>query len=295
MSKKDLINLEPVFRLKPQKTDDEQDAVEIKFVNYITPTDKLGDEPIQINVTEAEKKAFGANTHFMGKFNGYDITVNAYRNNITGGYLINNQNLPVCSLQFMYTKNIVVGYLFNIFIYFFIDNNKNPHLTTPNSYVGAKAYGKYVLTLDCDKELYDNMNEFLTDEKLQEYATEDVANHITLNNIQLSDDELVEMINKNVEEKREFYKMLLNGKQVTNFKTIKKFVDENLIPLYNNPHINGLIKFALDIRGKKRIKEYGGFEGEYKIPSKVLKLEDIKNNPDLVDKYLGVESDSESD
>jgi hypothetical protein len=115
MSKKDLINLEPVFRLKPQRTNDEQNSIEIKFVNYITPTDKLGDEPIQLNVTEAEKKAFGANTHFMGKFNGYDITVNAYRNNITGDYLINNKNLPVCSLQFMYTKNIVVGYLFNIF------------------------------------------------------------------------------------------------------------------------------------------------------------------------------------
>jgi hypothetical protein len=293
MSKKDLINLEPVFRLKPQRTNEEEDAVEIKFVNYITETDKLGDEPIQLNVTESEKKAFGANTHFMGKYNGYDITVNAYRNNITGGYLINNQNLPVCSLQFMYTKNIVVGYLFNIFIYFFIDNKKNPHLTTPNSYVGAKAYGKYVLTLDCDKELYDNMNQFLTDEKLQEYATEDVANHITQNNIQLSDDEIVEMIQKNVEEKKEFYKSILNGKKVTDFKTIKKFVDEHLIPLYNNPHIGGLIKFALDIRAKKRVKEYGGFEGEYKIPSKVLKLEDIKNNPDLVDKYLGIESDSD--
>ena len=40
MSKKDLINLEPVFRLKPQRTDEEQNAVEIKFVNYITSTDK---------------------------------------------------------------------------------------------------------------------------------------------------------------------------------------------------------------------------------------------------------------
>ena len=293
MSKKDLINLEPVFRLKPQRTDESDDAIEIKFVNYITPTDKLGDEPIKLEVTEAEKNAFGANTHFMGKFNGYDITVNAYRNNITGSYLINNKNLPVCSLQFMYTKNIVVGYLFNIFIYFIIDNVKNPHLSTPNSYVGAKAYGKYVLTLDCDKELYDNINEFLTDDKLQEYATEDVAHEITKNNLELTDDEMIDMIQKNIEEKREFYKTLLTGKQITNFKTIKKFVDDNLIPLYKNPHIDGLIKFALDTRAKKRIKEYGGFEGEYKIPSKVIKLEDIKNNPSLVDKYLGLESDSD--
>lgn len=294
MSKKDLINLEPVFRLKPQRTDDDdKNSVEIKFVNYITPTDKLGDEPIQLDVTEAEKKAFGANTHFMGKFNGYDITVNAYRNNITGDYLINNKNLPVCSLQFMYTKNIVVGYLFNIFIYFSLDEHKNTHLSTPNSYVGAKAFGNYILIVDCDKELVNNINEFLTDDKLQEYATEDIANHITINNLNLTDEEMIEMIQKNIEEKREFYKTLLNGKEVSNFKTIKKFVDEHLIPLYKNPHIGGLIKFAIDVRAKKRVKEYGGFEGEYKIPTKVLKLDDIKNNPDLIDKYLGIESDSD--
>ena len=293
MSKKDLINLEPVFRLKPQRTDDEKNSVEIKFVNYITPTDKLGDEPIELDVTEEEKKAFGANTHFMGKFNGYDITVNAYRNNITGSYLINNRNLPVCSLQFMYTKNIVVGYLFNIFIFFSLDSLKNTHLSTPKSYVGAKAYGNYVLVIDCDKELMDNMDNLLTDEKLQEYSTEDIANHITLNNLNLTDEDIVNMIQKDIEEKREFYKTLLTGKEVTNFKTIKKFAEDNLIPLYKNPHIGGLIKFALDVRAKKLIKEYGGFEGEYKIPSKVLNINDIKNNPDLIDKYLGVDSDSD--
>lgn len=293
MSKQDQLNLEAVFRLKPHRYDTEGKA-DIKFVNYITKTDKLGDEPIELKITEAEKKAFGSNTHFMGKINGYDITVSAYYNNIVGNYLIKNQNLPVCSLQFMYSKNIVTGYLFNIFIYFCLDPHKNLFLKDPKSYVGATVNGKYVMVLDCDPEMTQDINT-LIHSKINEYSTEDVARDITENNLELTEDELLEKINKDMEEKKTFYKSLIDGVEVKNFKNMKKFVDENLVPVYNNPHIVGLIKFALDVRAKKRIKEYGGVEGEYKIPTRSININDIKNNPELVDKYLGLDTDSDTE
>jgi len=279
----DDVSFEAVFRLKPNRTEPDEIAnCDIKFVGYISPTDKLGDEVIEIETTELEQKALGKNTHLLGKINGYDITVNVYRNNIVGNYLISNRNLPVCSLQFMYAKNIVVGYLFNIFIYFVLDPQKNVFLTSPKSYVGAKVYGKYVMILDSDKEISDNLNKL--DNKIEEYATEDIALEIGNNN--LTEEELINLINKNIEEKKEFYNMLIKGKEVNYKKNIKKFAEDNLIPIYKNKHITGLIKFALDMRAKKRIKEYGGFEGEYKIPDKVLNLNDIKKNPELIDKYL---------
>lgn len=277
------ISYEAVFRLKPNRTEpDETGNCNIKFVGYISPTDKLGDEVIEIETTELEQKALGKNTHLLGKINGYDITVNVYRNNIVGNYLISNRNLPVCSLQFMYAKNIVVGYLLNVFIYFVLDPQKNVFLTSPKSYVGARVYGKYVMILDCDKEISDNLNKL--NDKMEEYSTEDVALEIGNNN--LSEEELINLINKNIEEKKEFFDMLIKGKEVVYKKNIKKFAEDNLIPLYKNKHIISLIKFALDMRAKKRIKEYGGYDGEYKIPKKVLNLNDIKNNPELLDKYL---------
>ena len=293
MSKQEEINLEAVFRLKPHRYNTEGKA-DIKFVNYITQTDKLGDEPIELKITEDEKNAFGANTHFMGKINGYDITVNAYHNNITGAYLINNKNLPVCSLQFMYAKNIVVGYLFNIFIYFNLDPLKNVFLTTPKSYVGATVHGKYIMIIDCDPEMLSDINTLL-DKKINEYSAEEISREITEKKLDLTDDELLEKINNDIEEKKKFYKSLVDGVEVKDFKNMKKFVDDNLVPLYNNPHIIGLIKFAIDVRAKKRIKEYGAFEGEYKIPTRSININDIKNNPDLVNKYLGLDNISDSD
>ena len=288
-NKKELINVEPVFRLKPVRTDDddEYEICEIKFIDYKSPNDQLGDEPVDIETSEAEKRAFGKNTHYLGNINGYEITVNVYRNNVVGSYLIKNRNIPVCSLQFMYAKNIVIGYLFNIFIYFCLDPEKNKFLNSPKSFVNARAYGKYIMVVDSDKEVLDDMNTLLT-EKIQTYSAEDIATKMDGSQ---TDEQLIQMIQNDENEKKEFYKSLLDGKEVKFTKNMKKFIDDNLIPIYKNSHITGLIKFALDVRAKKRIKEYGAFDGIYKVPEKVLNLNDIKNNPDLVDEHLGLEKE----
>ena len=292
MSKKQQVDLEAVFRLKPNRTENQMGECDIKFVGYVSPTDKLGDEPLEIKTSDKEIKAVGKDTLLLNKINGYDITVNAYRNNIIGNYLIKNRNLPVCSLQFMYAKNIVVGYLFNVFIYFSLDAAKNHFLKNPKDYVGARVYGKYFMVIDCDQELLDGFNN-LVDNEIQKYALEDVA--LDMGNGEFSEEKMMEMIEQNMKEKREFYEMLLKGKEVSFTRNLKTMVEEYLFPIFNNKHINGLIKYALEVRAKKRVKEYGAFEGEYKIPTKVLKLEYIKNNPESVDKFVDSESDTESD
>ena len=44
------------------------------------------------------------------------------------------------------------------------------------------------------------------------------------------------------------------------------------------------------MRQLKRQKEYKLNLDEHKLPTKILKLSDYKDNPDLIDKYLGIES-----
>jgi hypothetical protein len=198
--------------------------------------------------------------------------------------------MPVCGLNFMYAKNIVVGYLFNIYVYFILDGLKNHFLKDPKSYVGAHIYGRYFIILESDGEIkYDDI-----EKKIEQYALEDVSNEITQNKLNLSEEQMLEMVQKNIEEKKIFYKKILNGYHLSSFKNIRKVFDTELIPIYKNKHINGLIKFGLEARQLKRQKEYGINYSEVKIPTKVLKLSDYKNNPDLIDKYLGIES-SESD
>jgi hypothetical protein len=298
MSKKEQVQLEAVFRLKPIKTEENSlGECEIKLAGYVSPTDKLGDEPIEIKTSEKEIKVVGKDTLLMNNINGYDITVNAYRNNIIGNFLLKNKELPVCSLQFMYSKNIVVGYLFNVYIYFKLDPKKNYFLKSPKDYVGAKVYGKYYIMIDGDKELLDNFDDLLNN-SIEKYSLEDVAKQI--GNSTYSEEHMMELLQKDIKEKRDFYEMLIKGKEVFFKKNFTKMVEEYLFPIFNNKHIIGLIKFALETRAKKRIKEYGAFDGEYKIPEKVLNVNNIKNNPESVNNYINSKdeyntSDSDSD
>lgn len=287
----DNIELTPVFRLKPNRLHEEDNTIatcQIKFVDYITPSQKLGDEPVNLNVSDKVKKMYNAHSDYICNIDKYDITVSAYRNNMTGNYMITTKIMPICSLNFMYAKNIVVGYLFNIYLYFILDGLKNYFLKDPKSYMGATIHGNYMIFLETENELkYEEL-----EKRIEKYATEDVAEEITEKNLELSETELLEMINKNIEEKKVFYKSLFNGIKINSFKTIQKIYDEYLIPIYKNKHINGLIKFALEMRQLKRQKEYGINIDEYKIPTKVLKISDYKDNPDLIDKYLGIDEDS---
>jgi hypothetical protein len=287
----DKIELIPVFRLKPNRLhpDDENQATsQIKFIDYITETQKLGDEPVDLKVPEKIKQMYNAHTDYIDNIDKYDISVSAYRTNMTGNYMISTKIMPICSLNFMYAKNIVVGYLFNIYLYFILDGLKNYFLKDPKSYVGATIYGDYMIFLETENELkYDEI-----EKRIEKYATEDVAQEITKKNLELSEIEILDMINKDIEEKKIFYKSLFNGIKINTFKTIQKIYDDYLIPIYKNKHINGLIKFGLEMRQLKRQKEYGVCIDEYKIPNKVLKISDYKDNPELIDKYLGIDEDS---
>ena len=284
---------EPVFRLKPIRNDPEDiSECYIKHVGYVTSKENLGDEVIELKTTPSEQTKYGKNIHTLGVINGHDITVRMYRNNMTGHYMINSKLLPVCSLQFMYSKSIVTGYLFNIFIYLLLDPLKNEFLKDAKSYVGARVNGKYILILDSEDELNKNINE-LYNNVCENFATEQLASELN-DNTDVSEEELLAKLKNIIEEKKTFYKSLIDGYALTHFKNINQFVEENLTPIYNNKHFIDIIKFALGERQKKRAKEYNAYDKEYKLPDKVLKINDYQNNPELIDKYLDIESD-ESD
>jgi hypothetical protein len=286
---KDMFHYEPVFRLKPVYSDAENEFVEcdIKHVGYVNQNEKFGDEMVEINTTQVEQQKYGKNIHTLGEINGYDITLRVYRNNMTGYYMCNNNLLPVCSIQFMYSKSIVTGYLFNIFIYFVLDKTKNSFLKDPKSYVGARVYGKYIMILDSENELNKNVNH-LYDIMCEKFAMEQVASENLEN---LSQDEILNRLKDIINEKKTFYKELISGKQIKYFKNMTQFVNDNLIPIYNNKHFIDVLKYAIEERNKKRAKEYKAYDKEYKIPEKIHKLTDYIDNPELIDKYLDIESD----
>ena len=76
MSKKPHVNLEAVFRLKPNRTDNDMGECDIKLAGYVSPTDKLGDEPLEIKTSDKEIKAVGKDTLLLNKINAM-VTTNA--------------------------------------------------------------------------------------------------------------------------------------------------------------------------------------------------------------------------
>lgn len=275
------LKYEPIFRLKAKQNEpDELASCEIKHVGFINQNEKLGDEPLEINSDSNNKYVMS-----LGTIDGYQITARAYRVNMTGHYMVNNNKLPLCSLQFLYSKTILSGSLFTLFVYLNLDKYKNSFLTKPQSYVGATVYGKYTLVLDTNNELKSNELRELTDIFCEKYAIEEFASQLEENQ-NLTEEQILEKIKKLTEEKKILYNQLIVGKPITHFKKITPFVKENLLDFAKSSQFIGLIKYGLHIRSKKRNEEYGAFNKEYSIPKKVFKVSEYEKNPNIVDDYI---------
>lgn len=275
------LKYEPIFRLKAKQNEpDELASCEIKHVGFINQNEKLGDEPLEINSDSNNKYVMS-----LGTIDGYQITTRAYRVNMTGHYMVNNNKLPLCSLQFLYAKTILSGSLFTLFVYLNLDKYKNSFLSKPQSYVGATVYGKYTLILDTNNELKSNELRELTDIFCEKYAIEEFASQLEENQ-NLTEEQILEKIKKLTEEKKMLYNQLIVGKPITHFKKITPFVKENLLDFAKSSQFLGLIKYGLHIRSKKRNEEYGAFNKEYSIPKKVFKVSEYEKNPDMVNDYM---------
>lgn len=288
---------EPVFKLKPKRNNpDEMPSCEIKHVGFINQNEHLGDEPLEFpekddksSTDKSSKK--GKIILSLGNIDGYNISVRAYRMNITGYYMVNNDVLPVCCLQFLYSKAILSGSLFTIFVYLKLDKFKNSFLTKPQSYVGATVYGNYVMILDTDKEITAQHLKELNDTYCEKYAVEDMA--AILKNEPLSDEEIAKKIQDDMEEKKQFYNRLFAGIKINTFRNFDTLLKDQLLKTIYSTHFPGLIKYALYIRSKKRNEQYNAYSKEYKIPKKVFKVSEYDKDHSMLDKYLG-ENNSEN-
>ena len=193
----------------------------------------------------------------------------------------------------MYKKNIVVGYLFNIFIYFELDKDSIKTLSSAKKYVGARVTGKYVVGIELGDDLLLDDNRKRLKESIEKYATEELAEELAKNNKEISELDLESLLLSSIKEKGEFFNSVLDGYEIGKFKNVRKFVNEYLLPIYKHKHLTSLIRFALDVRNKKRLKQYGGSEDPYKIPENILRYKDYKDNDAYINKHLNL-SDSDS-
>lgn len=272
-------NTEPVFRLKPVY---QNNVCEVKLVGYMDPTQKLGDEVIEIDTTENVQELHGKYVDFISKIDGYDVTACIYKNNILGNYLLKNDFLPVYSISIAYKKTLVDGYLFDIFIGFQLNEESKKLLKDPRKCHNARLYGEFKLKLYCDDEVSQNFDKVLDLVEKNIVKEPQILEKINT----MTEEEFSKFLFDELEKRKTFLKELLDGRVLEPLTSVNK-TTTFLRNIYKNNDITPFIKVALDIRQEERRKKYNATD-KYEIPQKVLNIKDIEQNPDMLDSYLGI-------
>jgi hypothetical protein len=310
-------NTQPVFRIKTERNTN--NAV-LKHVGYFIEGQHLiGDEVVDIETSHNKSDIYGKNTDYITHINGYDITVNAYKTNILGSYLLGTDKFPVYNISLMYKKNIVAGYLINIYVYFTLDeqtikglsmpctkllDDKVPHtiiknengkedvkfVKCPERYVNANVSGTYSINFELDEEIMNFVNKQI--ENSEEIAIHEVANYYTSANISIDDVDEHEL-NKRIKDTTDkiimFYRKITDGINLPSFPSEKILLNVYIKPLYNNPLFLDVLKHGVDYRDKiRRIELNGDEDFEYSIPKNVFNINDVERNPEIVDNYFNL-------
>ena len=269
----------PVFRLKPNSY---SNSSNLKLVSYMHKNENLGDEQVEFETSEDNIKLYGKNVDYVGNVMNYDITAYIFKNNIVGSYLINNSYIPVYSLSFVFAKQIVKGPLFDICIGYELDRESRNSLK-PKNMINALVNGSYTMKIVCDDEVSNSIEDFLKELPEKLILLPEIYKVVNDLPTETAENFLKRIIKDTITNYRELFK----GIKMEQFKTHTKMVEE-LRKIYKINYFNLFLEFCLKKREEKRRKEYKAVE-KYEIPKRVLNIKDVENNPEYVDKYLGLE------
>jgi hypothetical protein len=270
---------EPIFRLKPVFRNN---VCEVKLVGYMDSEQKLGDELMEFETSQEEQEVCGTNVDFINKVYDYTISAAIYKNNIVGSYLLKHTFLPVYSISIAYSKAIVSGFLFDIFIGFELDEESIKVVKDPRKCVNARLYGKFVLKLFCDDEVinsYDSMLDSIGERIIEESQILEKMNT-------MSEEDFLKFLDEEITKRREFFVNLKDGIVIPELFSVSRTV-QMLRNVYKLNDLTLLYESALNVRQKERQQKYSAIE-EYKIPTNVINIKDIENNPDYLDERLGL-------
>lgn len=270
---------EPVFRLKVINSD----SVRCKYLGTIESRENICDEPMELS-TGADKLVFKD----IGKYN---ISARALTCNIPGTFMLKHKKYPLFYITFNYTNQLVGGCLFNLYFYITLTKECSDSLILPRHYVNKTMNGKFTVELVADEGFLT----FAVNKMRSEYEKQVQTKYLDKFDT-LSDEEkdvLDITINTEVEEmldklRKKFEPTEFNGSYVSKGKVLKQMLD-----IVGDESFDDLVSLCLDFRNHER-QERMGSDRPIKIPKKVMKLQDFKDNPEKIDEYVNnMTSDSD--
>jgi hypothetical protein len=276
-TEQELKNMMPVFHLKPVSNS----RTKCTLTMYAENTERLSDDQLEVETTQEIKEKIGNNTLLLGTVNSNVIIGKYCACNIPGNFLISNTKLPIYYLSIIYNKKFVTGCLFNIFLYFTIDDETKQRLNEPKKYYKALMDGKF--TIQCvptDEDYIDKVKFFIERDVMMKYQDEFSKD----TSIEYQDkimDLVVEDINKELESFRKFFE----EKEYQNKFPSQKNVFQVLNDICSSPEMKKLVTYGLDIREKERFEEKCP-DMSYEAPKNIINLREIKENPEKLDEIF---------
>lgn len=135
-------NIVPFFRIK--KTSNKTGIVKCHGV-YNRVEEKLHDREMEIDLKKDSpfyKEYYGKDTLYIGNIKGYDVTIKFYECNMSGHFLLANENYPLYYFGVYYKNKFVGGSLITYFFMFSMSDDTKKHLTRPPSPVKSKKTKK---------------------------------------------------------------------------------------------------------------------------------------------------------
>jgi len=280
-SENDLKNMIPVFHLKP-KTSTRTQCI---LTMYANNEERINDSQLDIETSEELKSKIGENTLLIGVVNNYFVIGKFCACNIPGDYLISNSKNPVYYLTIIYNKQFLTGCLFNLFLYFNIDEETKNRLNEPKKYFKAFLDGKYTIQfVPTDEDFLEQVKDLIQENLMIKYS-EEFNNAEKEENYDIQDkimEKIVEETNLELKEYENFFEEKSFDIDNSTFPS-QKVVLNKLNSLCDTLTFKKLLSYVLEIRENERVKEKCP-DILCEIPKNVINLNEIKKKPEILDK-----------
>src|SRR5690606_38914089 len=149
-----------------------------KYAGYITDTQNLGDEIVELDtIIHHDSDVYGKHAIPIQPIEKYDMVGRLYRSNIIGSYIVLKSDYPVIYLTVEYNRSFISGSLLQIYLSIQMDKEHKKEINLHKKYKNYRNLhfnGEWNLSIDCDeelKELWKNKME----EKLREEISLDLS------------------------------------------------------------------------------------------------------------------------
>lgn len=278
-------NTTPIIKIKPEFG---TGTAKFKIIGLAEIGNKVEDDIVEIDTDQKTKDKYGANIVHICDVDEYTATGKIYSCNIQGNYIMKHTKIPMFYMKIGYERKFLSGQLFSIRVSFKISHEsiekmKDP-MKDPKKYLQSSLRGEYIIELITDDDFLDEFIKHIKP-KYEKKITEEELNGRDPDSLPENEmDEIVKKIYARLDERIDKYINLLNPMVLQTYPH-KNTIMKHLMETCKNEYFVEMVKECILMRDKVR-KSNAEPTFNSKIPKRIFRIKELKDNPEKVDELL---------